>query len=512
MKKFFLLFGAVALACTLQAKTLTLDVAHPLNPATPAYDANGVWDGVYNEDDYATIDFQGMSFFHEAWADYNFWYGFALASCADTTYEIMADQFRCVAGGGLAGKGTPYIIAYAMEGMGPTSPCEVYFTQDNDPWLAKEVYFCNESWALHNVTVGGAGHTFAAGDSLVIIIEGLDAEGEAVEGKQVTFFLADYRSTNSADWTLNKGWEKCDLTALGEVYGLRFTVKTSDVGEYGSNTALYFAMDGLTIERPEVVAGFEDITLAKADTVWQGAEAPVEGWNNWMSGTYGFQSYYGGNSGYGDYFSAFTVSNQTANTFEGLQDAYHSASGGAYEGENFAVWNMNYYGSDTVTFEPQVVPGFFINNTAYAVNSMVNGDSFAKAFDQDDWFKLTINGYLNGLGIDTQVEVYLAKDGLYTTEWTYVDLSQFGEMDAITFSMSSSDASEWGMNTPAYFCMDNFGAVKPEGYVDPAQAEFPIHEAINNTNAAVKAVKVVRNGQVVIIRGEKVFNILGAEL
>lgn len=511
MRKIFLLFGAVALACTMQAKSLTLDVAHPLNPATPVYDASGVWDGVYNEDDYATIDFQGFSFFHNAWAGYNFWYGFALASCTDTAYETMADQFRCVAGGGLAGKGTPYIIAYAMEGMSAYSPCEVYFTQDNEAWQAEEVYFCNESWALHNVTVGGAGHTFAAGDSLVIIIEGLDASGEAIEGKQVTFFLADYRSANEADWTLNKGWEKCDLTALGEVYGLRFTIKTSDVGDWGSNTALYFALDGLKISRPEVVAGFEDITLAKADTVWQGADAPVLGWNNWTSGTYNFQTYY--DNGYGsDYYSAFTVSNQTANTFEGLQDAYHSASGGAYEGNNFVVWNMNYYGSDTLSFEPQVVPGFWVNNTAYAVNSMVNGDGFAKAFGHNDWFRLTINGYLNGDGIDTQVEVDLAKDGKYINQWTYVDLTQFGPMDAITFTMSSSDMGDWGMNTPAYFAMDNFGEAMPEGYVVPAMAEFPVREGIENTNAAVKAIKVIRNGQVVIIRGEKVFNILGTEL
>lgn len=260
----------------------------------------------------------------------------------------------------------------------------------------------------------------------------------------------------------------------------------------------------------KVVADFEDITLAKADTVWQGADAPELGWNNWNSGTYYFQTFY--DNTYGDYFAAFTVSNQTENTYAGLQDAYHSASGGAYAGNNFAVWNMCYYGTDTVTFATQTLPGMFVNNTAYAVNSMCNGDGYAKKFGKDDWFKLTVNGYLNGLGIDTQVEVYLAKDGKYINQWTWVDLSQFGEMDAITFTMSSSDSGEWGMNTPAYFALDNFGTEMPEGYVVPAMAEFPIHEAIENTNAAVKAVKVIRNGQVVIIREGKTFNILGAEL
>ena len=66
--------------------------------------------------------------------------------------------------------------------------------------------------------------------------------------------------------------------------------------------------------------------------------------------------------------------------------------------------------------------------------------------------------------------------------------------------MSGSRTGDWGLNTPSYFCIDNLGA------------EAPTHEAIENTNAAVKAVKVIRDGKVVILRGEKAFNILGSEL
>ena len=262
------------------------------------------------------------------------------------------------------------------------------------------------------------------------------------------------------------------------------------------------------------VATFENeaggVNVAKTDTVWQGADVPAAGWNNWKSGDYNFQTFY--DNSYGVYYSAFTVSNQTDSTYAGLQDAYHSASGGAYAGENFAVWNMNYYGADTVSFAAQVVPGMFVNNTAYAVSSMCNGDSYAKKFGADDWFKLTINASLNGQAVDTQVEVYLAKDGKYINQWTWVDLSQFGEIDAVTFNMTSSDAGEWGMNTPAYFALDNFGTEMPMGYTVPEMAEFPTTEAVENTNAADKAVKVIRNGQVVILRGEKAFNVLGAEL
>jgi hypothetical protein len=37
-----------------------------------------------------------------------------------------------------------------------------------------------------------------------------------------------------------------------------------------------------------------------------------------------------------------------------------------------------------------------------------------------------------------------------------VDCSKLGSVDSITFYLSSSDVGSFGMNTPAFFCMDNF--------------------------------------------------------
>lgn len=517
MKKIYFLFTAMAFACMMQAKTVTLNVANPLSPEAITYDANDVWTETYNEDDYETIDYPSMSFSHlpsgESWEGI-FWDGFTIAKCQDTTYSAMADQFHCVAGGGLAGKGTPYLLGYAPEGWGPVSDCQAYF---DDAYKADEVYLCIGSWALENVLNGGSpARAFAAGDSLVIEIEGLDEEYEVIDGKKVTFFLADYRSNDQADWTLNNGWERCDLSELGEVYGLVFTMKSSDVGSNGANTALYFALDGLKISQPVKVATFENeaggVNVAHADTCWQGANAPVVGWNNWKSGDFNFQTYYG-NYGMGDYFAAVTVTNETANTSTDYTEPYRSAKGGAYEGQNFAVVYVDTYNPDTITFDAQVVDGFFVNNTAYAVNSMCNGDAFAKKFGTTDWFRLTISASLNGVDVNDQVIVDLAANGKYINEWTYVDLSTLGEIDAIKFSMSSSDNGDYGMNTPAYFAMDNFGAAMPQGYVEPARADFePETTALENTTATVKAQKVVRNGQLLIIRDGKTFNVQGVEI
>lgn len=40
-----------------------------------------------------------------------------------------------------------------------------------------------------------------------------------------------------------------DLSALGEVKYLMFFLETTDVGDWGANTALYFTMDKLKVEK-----------------------------------------------------------------------------------------------------------------------------------------------------------------------------------------------------------------------------------------------------------------------
>lgn len=517
MKKGLLVLAAMVASLTMSAKTITLDLSQPTNPASFTYNADGMWTETWNDSDYMFFDVQKYSFSHILSGNSyggTSWEGFTVSKAT------TGDYYSNLAKGGLAGVGTPYILAYYSEwwlmnedNEDMMSSNQIIFN-DGNAYYPQYVYLNNALVTYNDIMNGNAfgARAFKRGDKFEVWIQGITEDLDDVTDEKVICRLADYTAEDSTTWYVNTAWEKVDLSALGKVYGLAFTVVSTDQGMYGTNTATYFALDGLTVSdtEPQKVATFEDITLAKEDTVWQGADAPVVGWNNWMSGTYGFQTYYSV-SEYGPYYAAFTVSNQTANTFEGLQDAYHSANGGAYEGENFVVWNLGYYGLDTVTFAAQVVPGMFINNTAYAVNSMCNGDSYAKKFGKDDWFKLTVNGYLNGEAVNAEVVVDLASDGKYINQWTFVDLSALGEIDAITFGMSSSDSGDWGMNTPAYFCLDNFGAAMPEGYVEPEKAEFPADQAISNTETAAKAVKIVRNGQVLIIRDGKAYNVLGAE-
>ncbi|MFM7022145.1 MAG: DUF4465 domain-containing protein [Flavobacteriales bacterium] len=179
------------------------------------------------------------------------------------------------------------------------------------------------------------------------------------------------------------------------------------------------------------------------------------------------------------------------------KNIFSSRSGAGVDGSyNYLVGQQG----STISVFPRIIDnngakitGFYVNNTTYAAESMKNGDMIAKKFggnsgNDPDWFRLTIkaNSYPVAKKQDT-LDFYLAdfrfanNDSDYILkEWTFVDLSSFGNTDSLSFHLSSSDVGSYGMNTPAFFCLDNlmydeqsavnehagFGAVKL--YPNPA--------------------------------------------
>jgi hypothetical protein len=108
-----------------------------------------------------------------------------------------------------------------------------------------------------------------------------------------------------------------------------------------------------------------------------------------------------------------------------------------------------------------------VTNTTYAYLSMQNGDAFAKKFggpsgNDPDWFKLTIYGKDLANQILGTVEFYLADFRFVDNtldyivhRWATVDLTPISSARILEFSLDSSDVGRWGMNTPAYFALDN---------------------------------------------------------
>ena len=209
-----------------------------------------------------------------------------------------------------------------------------------------------------------------------------------------------------------------------------------------------------------VTATFESLWLNN-ESYWNAKRE--DGKNNYTSFVNGSYRFHIDNTYNGAAWSGFGYSNRTSTAYTVLAHQYNSAPGGAYDGsDNYAVFYYYAGGSRTIDVlnsnEGDSIRGFYITNNAYAKSSMTNGDSFAKRFAQGDWFKVTVTAD-NG----NEAEFYLADfrssntaDHYILDTWEWFDLSSLGKVKTLSFSMSSSDVGQYGVNTPTYLCMDNF--------------------------------------------------------
>lgn len=176
----------------------------------------------------------------------------------------------------------------------------------------------------------------------------------------------------------------------------------------------------------------------------------------------------------GGFWSGFAISNTTDVTTASYTNESSSYTGGGRSSSNYGVF---YSSGDITTANDQLqVDGFYITNTAYAALSMLNGDAFAKQFGSvndasgapdgtngEDYFRVWIIGENYAGTFKDSVEFYLAdyrfSDNMQdyiVADWNYIDLGQFGFSTAkVSFRFESSDIGAWGMNTPAYFAIDD---------------------------------------------------------
>ncbi len=199
---------------------------------------------------------------------------------------------------------------------------------------------------------------------------------------------------------------------------------------------------------------FEDLTL-NAESFWNGSDGNGDFFSNGIA----FSNNYTIGDGWSSW-DGFAYSNITDTTAQGFDAQYNAITGIGVDGsEIYAVAYVSSFAANppTITLNAeQVITGAYFTNNNYAYYSMSNGDGFAKKFTQDDWFKLTITGIdLQGEETGT-VEFKLADGTNIVDTWTWVDLSGLGAVKQLTFTLSSTDTGDFGMNTPAYFCMDNF--------------------------------------------------------
>ena len=202
-----------------------------------------------------------------------------------------------------------------------------------------------------------------------------------------------------------------------------------------------------------------------------------------------------------DFWNGWVVSNVKDTITEGFVNEGASYAGEGVNGsDNYAV---SYVPSPTrihLTEEARSkaarFESLYISNNTYAALSMKNGDAFAKKFggvsgDDPDFFMLTISAWLDGEIKPVALDIFLAdyrfednSEDYILKDWQWVDLTSLGQADSLEFSLSSSDNGSFGMNTPAYFCIDNVTVQMPNSteeinsedmfiaYPNPAQNEI----------------------------------------
>ena len=139
----------------------------------------------------------------------------------------------------------------------------------------------------------------------------------------------------------------------------------------------------------------------------------------------------------------------------------------------------------------------FVTNTTYAALSMRDGDQFAKAFggatgDDEDFFRLTITGKDDLGSTIGSIEVYLADyrfennaEDYILDEWLQVDLTAVATAESLEFSVDSSDVGDSGMNTPAYFAVDQIRLTEPTLFFDVDPDSITEDASVNTAAARV---------------------------
>ena len=165
----------------------------------------------------------------------------------------------------------------------------------------------------------------------------------------------------------------------------------------------------------------------------------------------------------------WSYSNISDNTTPGFQNQWSAITGVDKSGDgNYALANA--FSPATIVFDNLMkLNSIQVTNSTYAALSMLNGDSFSKKFggtsgNDPDFLTLTIKGYqtIDSTGPESGSLDFLLADFRFSDntldyvvdQWASVDLSGFGATRSLQFSLDGSDVGQFGLNTPAYFAID----------------------------------------------------------
>lgn len=172
--------------------------------------------------------------------DSDSWSGFAISNRTDNTTPGSLNPYSAITGGGYGGSSN-YAVGYYTTSEAITTHVLLDTLTD---LTGLGAYFTNTTWAALDMRSGGdsgskkfGGPTGNDPDWFKLTIEGF---AELNSTGVVEFYLADYRFEDNAFDYIVDDWRFVNLSTLGSVTRLEFSLSSSDAG-----TPLYFAMDDL---------------------------------------------------------------------------------------------------------------------------------------------------------------------------------------------------------------------------------------------------------------------------
>ena len=169
-----------------------------------------------------------------------YWGGFTASNRTDLNQSGLDAQYTAASGCGYDGS-TQYAVAYTMGVQ-----TDVY-AADGQSHTVTGCYVTNDLWTYQDILQGGYGEPPYGGTSgndpdwFKVTATGKNASGQVVG--TLDFYLADYRfANNEEDYVLNT-WEWFDLSPLGNVATISFSLSSSRGSGYNMITPAYFCMD-----------------------------------------------------------------------------------------------------------------------------------------------------------------------------------------------------------------------------------------------------------------------------
>lgn len=222
-----------------------------------------IWSETFSED--ALLQSGIFKFSHLAVPEWEFWTGFTVSNSSDnenhleTTGDWISNQWGTMPKGGVDGTGNPFLVAFAdhkpADGiLSPNQPidisqfaCSVELTNSEHSYKAISTKVAISPWPYYGILNGDSfARKFEEGDYFALHIYGINKDMKLTSEVPVTHYFVDFRN---GIVPISTNWAEIDLSSLGEVKYFVFFLETTDVGEWGANTALYFTMDKLTVKK-----------------------------------------------------------------------------------------------------------------------------------------------------------------------------------------------------------------------------------------------------------------------